>query len=91
MEDEEDQPTYDLFKLSQGKVTPIVVNVQLDKVTVPMEVDTGAARTVISDATVQKVSNGRGPPPATAYHDSAEDIHRREPACAGRNQRSSAV
>lgn len=48
-------PIYDLFRVANSSVEPMVVNIQLNGKEVPMEVDTGASRTVMGETTFQKL------------------------------------
>ena len=62
-ENQEDQSApYGLFMLTQQKVSPIMVQISLNQVEIPMELDTGASLSVISEMTYQKIWDGLGPP-----------------------------
>ena len=62
-EDKEDQSApYGLFALTQQKGSPIMVQISLNQVEIPMELDTGASLSVISEMTYQKIWDGQGPP-----------------------------
>ena len=47
--------TYTLFKTSAGKANPMMVTLKLNQVELPMELDTGASATIISEATYKSL------------------------------------
>ena len=53
--DSDEDGCYDIFQCSQPRVAPLRVNMKLEQVDIPMELDTGASVTVISKATLDKL------------------------------------
>lgn len=58
--------SYDIFKLSQPSASSVWVNIKLEQVDIPMEVDMGVFVTVISEATEQNQRDVTGT--TTAAH-----------------------
>ena len=58
---EDESQVYGLFKVTTQKVAPIQVNLQVNGVDTTMEVDTGAALSVMSNKKYQQLWKGRGP------------------------------
>ena len=58
---EDESQVYGLFKVTTPKVAPIQVNLQVNGVDTTMEVDTGAALSVMSNKKYQQLWKGRGP------------------------------
>ena len=69
--DSEEDSSYDIFKLSQTRVAPVRVNLSLEQVDIPMEVDTGASVTLISQTTLDKL---REHAPTLQLHPSEEKL-----------------
>ena len=53
--DSDEDGCYDIFRCTQPQVAPLRVNMKLEQVDIPMELDTGASVTVISKATLDKL------------------------------------
>ena len=53
--DSDEDGCYNIFQSTQPRVTPLRVNMKLEQVDIPMELDTGASVTVISKATLDKL------------------------------------
>ena len=67
---------YGLFKVTTPQVSPIEVKLQVNEVDTTMEVDTGAALSVMSNKKYQQLCKGHGPPFNRPISDSRPTLER---------------